>query len=87
MAIDLAVAWQPPELNDEYPLGAYTDDDGNLIVWVNASPDHPRHGGGWFQPYEGKKGDYRPQRAAEPDDDGYLDAEQAAAAYQKEQAS
>jgi hypothetical protein len=66
-------AWHPPEINDEYPLGAYTDDKGKLAVWVNASPDHPRHGGGWFEPYAGKKADYKPQRPASEDEKGYLD--------------
>jgi hypothetical protein len=73
------VAWHPPELNPDYPLGAYTDADGKLVVWVNASPDHPRHGGGWFEPHKGKPGAYRPQRPATPDEDGYLDRDQAEA--------
>lgn len=42
-----------------------------LAVWVNASPEHKQHAGGWFEPYKGKPGSYRPQRDAEPGEDGY----------------
>lgn len=75
----MTVSWHPPELNPDLALGAYKDDDGKLQVWVNAAPDHPRHGGGWFEPYKGKPKDYRPSRPAEESEKGYLDFDAAEA--------
>lgn len=79
MAEPISVAWLAPELHPEHPLGAYLDDTGKLAVWVNASPDHPVHGGGWFESYIGKPGEYRPQRPADPAEVGYLNHDKAEA--------
>lgn len=106
------VVWHPPELNPDFPEGAWReaipgryelprevptglDSDGELVtetrtetveadlpgrlmVFVNASPDHRRHGGGWFEPFDGDPADYHPMRDAEPDEPGYLTRDEAA---------
>ena len=60
-----AATWLPPELYPDCAPGQYrtvpeSGDplDGDLVVWVNETPDDLADGSGHFELYEGDVADY-----------------------------